>query len=484
MVAHLFPANPDPAKKRLVVLVHGFGSSKACWAPLMKLFGEDPQISAAFDVACFEYPTTWFNTRFLRRLPRLLEIARSLDAFLELQALKAYREVILVGHSQGGLVIQSYLVDKLSRGRVEDLYRIRQVMLIATPNLGSTLLSPARKLLSIFAPNVQERALRVFDTEITEMRAAITERVVGTNGRDAVAWPIPIQCFWGTIDKVVVEASARGPFDTDLAIPLNGDHFTILQPASRDHESYRAIAEALLDPCGHRGVFEIDLFEIKVAVAPVLGTRDFEFAHGGRTIKVHTDNIARVDRAMTFSGKNRCHDMFALRYTTMSDGHVNAAMSHPNEAPPSEMAASEARSSSAMFGFRPKRGETYRFNVEVYKGFDKGNRNAHFHLVPYGRKAYYKRIRVTLDLSAYHKAGIAITEQPKLYYFDRDHGHAELCGKRTLSDPRTGLGGQPAGTWMWEVESVREGIVDLVWDVADVESIAPPAATAATGVTP
>lgn len=475
--SHLFPVNPDPARKRLVVLVHGFGSSKVCWKQLLTLFRDDPKISEAFDFACFEYPTGWITWSFLRRIPGLLEIAQGLNSFLELSELAAYREIVLVGHSQGGLVIQNALVDKLRWEKVEDLYRVRQVILIATPNLGSALLSLTRKFLSVFVPNSQEHSLRVFDSQITELRAVITARIVGTHGQSA-AWPIPVQCFWGTVDGIVAEASARGPFDADLATSLNGDHFSILRPVSREHEGYKLIAEALLEPSGHREVFEIDLFEIKITVAPVVGNRDFQFMHGSRTVKVHTDNIAKVDRTMKFSTKNRCNDMFALRYTTMDDGYVKGTMSHANEAPPSETAESEARNSTVTFGFRPKHGETYRLLVEVYKGFDKGNRNAHFHLVPYGRKAYYKRIVVTVDLSAYLDAGLPITELPKLYYFDRDHGHAELCDKRLLNDPRQALAGKKSGVWQWEIQSVREGIVDLVWDVAEIDAILVPATAA------
>src|SRR5690606_9912318 len=90
MVAHLFPASPDPANRRLVVLVHGFGSSKRCWEPLLALWRADTEVCAGFDFACFEYPTAWANARFLRRIPQLLEIARSLSAFLALPELAVY----------------------------------------------------------------------------------------------------------------------------------------------------------------------------------------------------------------------------------------------------------------------------------------------------------------------------------------------------------------------------------------------------------
>ena len=474
-VSHKLPEHPDPAKKRLVVFVHGFGSSPICWDRLLKLLREDSRITEMFDLACFGYPTAWFNARFLRRIPRLLEIARSLAAFLESPELRTYRELILVGHSQGGLVIQSYLVDKLGESRLDDLYRLREVILIATPNLGSTLLSGVRKLFGIFFANPQERTLRVFDTEITEMRGKITERIVGPGGQQAVAWPIPVRCFWGMQDGIVLEASARGPFDTDLARPLKGDHFTILQPDDRQDERYKLFAESLLEPCGHRCVYEIELYDIRIDVAPVLGSQDFEFPHGDRTIKLRTDNIAHVNRTLKFSGNNRCTDLFPMRYGTRQDGYLKADMSHPNEALPQDKQAYEDHGNTVVFDFRPIRGETYKFNVTVYKGYDQGNRNAHFHVIPPDKKIYFKKIHVELDLTAYLAAGWVISQKPSCYHFPRNQDHKEFCAQRQLNDPLTPLETKAPGLWTWELEGIREGVVDLIWDVAKAP-VAPVAA--------
>lgn len=460
------PAATDQAQRRLVVFVHGFGSSAACWDPLLGLLKDDARLTRAFDVVCYEYPTAWFNKRFLRRLPRLLEIARGLDRFLESQSCATYHEVVLVGHSQGGLVIQSYLADKLSRGKAEDLYRLREVILIATPNLGSTLLSGVRKVLFGLFANPQERILRVFDTEITELRAIIAERIVGAHGDEAVAWPIPVQCFWGTQDGVVVEASARGPFDTDSALPLDGDHFSILQPKDHDDPRFTALAEALLEPCGHRCVLEADSYDISIAVRPADGTGVYDFPHGGRTIRVQTDNVGTVDRTLKISRRNRCTDLFMLRYATRNDGYLKPEMSHANEAMAQDTVAFEDRGNAVAFGFHPKKGESYRLVVEVYKGFDRGHRDAHFHLVPQGRRVYYKKVCVRLDLAAFMAAGWTVSKAPALYLHRADEGHSEMCQQRHLSEPAPYVRNGANGRWEWEFSNLRQGVIDVVWDVA------------------
>src|SRR6266511_2846923 len=124
--------------KALAVFVHGFGSSADCWKPLLKLLSEEPIVDARFDLQCYEYPTAWFSMNPLKRIPRLEEIARGHAEYLD--RCRDYPEITLVGHSQGGLVIQNYLADRVTKD-VNDLKRIRQAILIATPSLGSTMAS-------------------------------------------------------------------------------------------------------------------------------------------------------------------------------------------------------------------------------------------------------------------------------------------------------------------------------------------------------
>src|SRR5712692_5762057 len=151
MPFQMHSTSSDPANKNLVVFVHGFGSSAECWKKVLELFDADNEISGAFDLATFSYPTAWFNKNPLGRIPRIMEIARKLGS--DIEQITSYREITLVGHSQGGLVIQSYLADKLNQGKGEELYPIRQVILVATPNLGSTLFSAFRRFVSLFSFN-------------------------------------------------------------------------------------------------------------------------------------------------------------------------------------------------------------------------------------------------------------------------------------------------------------------------------------------
>lgn len=444
------------SEKQLAVFVHGFGSSAECWNPLLKLLKDDPKIAEAFDLACFEYPTQWFSFNPLRRIPLLEEIAQSLAHFLADNS-AGYSEITLIGHSQGGLVIQCFLVDMLGDGNGENLENIRQVILVATPNEGTSLISGVRKLISHFSLNPQERSLRVLNPQIKKIRTIMSEKIVNAAESGANTWQIPIQAFGGLEDAIVVPASAQGPFYNYRGIP--GDHFGVIRPADHTDPRYRILADALLTPQGHKRVYELDLYQVDIKVEPLPANHQQETP---RKRIVRSDNLAHVDRRVIFSRKNRCTDPFLLRYRTRNDGFITAVMSHKNEAPSQDKSAYEDYHVTVKFMFTPKPGEQYKLDLEVYKGFDEGHRDVHFHL---GRKAYYKKYRLTLDLTDYITSGYRVTKAPKLYFHGQDTGDHELCGRRKKGDPLPCVE-TPRGVWNWELSKIREGVIDAAWDVA------------------
>jgi len=454
------PVQPSSAR-RLVVLVHGFGSSERCWSRLRELLAKDPRIAAAVDVETFSYPTSAFELRFLRRIPRLPEIANSLAHFLDAGRRASYTDVTLVGHSQGGLVIHTYLAGKLRSGKAEELSRIREVILMATPHQGSTVVSALRKLVYTFAANPQELALRVHDPDVAEVLGEVTQRIEAVQPGDPRGWPIAIRCFNGQQDRVVLEASARGSFAHWSSV--KGDHSTILRPDDRDDPRYDLLADALLEPDGHAAVWEIDSFEQDVVVEPLEGAaREITARYGRHERLVQSDNVARITRSVRFSRKNRCHRPFRLRYATRNQGFVDPVMSHPNEAKPQDLHAGEEHGTEAVFVFTPKAGETYTLQVTVCKGFDSGHRDVHFHL---GRwLARYRRVRLSLDLSACPD-GSSRNVTPRFRYFEQEAGHDELCRQRILAAHPVGpSSSDPTGLWTCKLADLRGGVFDVAWD--------------------
>jgi pimeloyl-ACP methyl ester carboxylesterase len=448
--------------KGIILFIHGFGSSHRCWQRILELLRSDDRIAPRYDLATWDYPTKWFEMNVLGRIPRLQELGRALGDELDSPRYRG-RPVTLVGHSQGGLVIQSYFVELLQAGRGSRLRDIAQAILFATPSEGSTTAMSLRRILSAVFRNPQEITLRVLDPDVADMRAVIRERVVAATRDTDLSWRVPIHAFSGMQDDIVPEASARGPFDSVKRV--KGTHFSILQPEDLTDPRYGEFAELLLDPGGHPHRFEVERYETTIRVEP----RDHQTI---RTVSeknprdVEFDNVASIRRRVRFADGNRCTNPFTIRYSTRSGGYVVGHASHANEAPPAEKGRADDTGTFYQFDFTPRPGAgDYVLAVDVYKGFDEGERELHFHL---GDHSHYRHMVYVLDLSRYVAGGHVVTRPPELYLHPEDHEHGELCRTRGARDPLAPASSTPDGIYTWELHDIRRAIVDIVWDVAEL----------------
>jgi pimeloyl-ACP methyl ester carboxylesterase len=447
-------------KPSLAIFVHGFRSSVECWNQLRKLLEADPRVVSSFDLAFIRYDTAALAVSRLWSVPSIGKVAGDLAAFVARKEFACYREITLVGHSLGGLVIQRYIADTLKGDQGDDLKRIRQVILFATPNRGSLKLNALRRAVGLIFPNAQEESLRVLSRDISDLESLMARNVVDAVAGVAGACPIPFQCFYGEDDDIVVEPSARGCFDCAEQLP--GDHSAIIRPdAGSDH--YNRIVAALLEPAAHRNVFEIDEWGFSLKVEPHPKDVPVVAVYGRRRREFFTDNFAHLRRSVRFARKNLCADKFDLSYSTRNSGYLKPQPSHANEEEATKQERYEDAGCNYFYKFTPKAGELFTLDVDIYKGFDAGDRDVHFHL---GNRSRYKRLRARLDLTAYLAAGFAVTKGPKLYLHERDTGaHSELCASRALEEPLACSRVDPRGVWEWEFKDARGGVVDLKWDI-------------------
>jgi pimeloyl-ACP methyl ester carboxylesterase len=454
---------PGTGQKEIVLFVHGIRSSADAWKPLIELLKKDDAVTARFEFDCFAYNTKAVELRPDQVIARIDVAAVGLREFID--SPKFYdREITLVGHSQGGLVIQAFLYNMLTNGRGEKLSAIRQVIMMATPSHGSTFLSPVRKLLGKLFPNPQEEALRVFDPNTADRLNFVMEHVVRAKKASINEWPIPFYVFLASDDKIVAESSARGGFPDENVKAVKGNHFTIITPDDHKDERYSEFVEALFNPAGHACVHEIDLYETKVSVRPAIDCQDFPCKHGAKERMVHTDNIGCIDRAVTFSRQNRCRELFLIQYRTRHEGFLEASTDPPvNEASESEMGEYDDYGVATVFKFTPKPGQRFRSKIDVYGGFGKGQRDVHFHI---GRNTYSKKRIYSLDLSGYLAAGYQVLQRPKLHFHANDPGDHGLCKARKLGDEVEPTHVDDAGIWTWEFFRVRQGVVDMGWNLS------------------
>jgi predicted alpha/beta hydrolase family esterase len=112
------PAPQGHTQRPAVLMVHGFVCNRGLWAPLAR----------------------WLNQRgYWTSAVSLEPVWGSIDAYLPMmhqavdQALHEHDQVILIGHSMGGLVIRNFLRDCSDQQRA----RIAQVITLGTPHRGT-----------------------------------------------------------------------------------------------------------------------------------------------------------------------------------------------------------------------------------------------------------------------------------------------------------------------------------------------------------
>jgi len=449
--------NGTPGRKPIVLFIHGFGSSSRCWQTLLGLLGQDERITSRYELATWDYPTKWVEVNILGRIPRLQELGRALASELDSPRYRG-RELTLVGHSQGGLVIQSYIAEALGSGRAHLLHDIRQAIFLATPSEGSTTGISLRRLVSLLFNNPQEVTLRVLNPDVSDIRSVIRERVVAAVKDSEYELRIPIHAFCGLQDDIVVEASARGVFDSVRSVA--GTHFSILKPENVGDPRYSEFVELLFEPGGHSHRFEISEYETELRVEPRV-PQEIRTRSETNPRTVTFDNYASLKRTVAFAASNRCRHNFVIQYGTRGNGYVVGHASHPNCASPADIGRADDTGTFFRFEFVPEYGEQYCLNLDVYNGYSTGSRDVHFHL---GDHSYYRKIRYLLDLSPYLDAGWSVRQPPALYLTPKDSGHGEICAQRAARTPLVPKSERP-GVYRWELENVRQGVVDIVWDV-------------------
>jgi pimeloyl-ACP methyl ester carboxylesterase len=228
-------------KQAVVVFVHGLFSSGQIWSTFRGLMVSDSDL-ADLELLDFEYPSPKFSLNPLRRIPDFDVLADSLRTYLETEAAD-YSDVILVSHSQGGLIVQRYLARTVMGGRGNDLRRIRRVVMFACPNSGSELFLAARRRIPFWS-HPQERELRPIHESVSATQQVVINRIVHAQRTSSDQCGVPVHVYAGEQDNVVTPTSAKGVFPDTGVLP--GDHSTIIQPDSTRHRSYLALKGILL----------------------------------------------------------------------------------------------------------------------------------------------------------------------------------------------------------------------------------------------
>ncbi len=240
------------ASRRLVIFVHGLCGSRygarATWGSFPSLLFDDlPDV----DIGLYRYDTAVRRLGFGRSIS-LEDEARVFAAILR-DELDAYGQIVLIGHSMGGLLCKAAICALLETRQDHALDRIAGLILMATPQLGS-LRMPG--WLEAFSQDA--RALRPHGDFIDrvnttfEDQIALDERIVTYRRQTIPTWSVE-----GANDFWVDRLSAGIGLASSRRKVVKGSHTSIVKPASRDDSAYAWVKERI-GICMAR--FEYDVF--------------------------------------------------------------------------------------------------------------------------------------------------------------------------------------------------------------------------------
>lgn len=230
-----------PGDRVGVIFVHGFVSSPKAWAKFIALIENDPDLEFVKPLL-FRYSTPRIQIHPLRTIPTYEAVADMLAGYVELEA-RDFRRLVIVTHSQGGLIVQRYLHQTLSEAQGLKLRRISRIVMFACPNAGSELALTLRRK-GLFAWSPQEWQLRPMNEAVTAAHRTVINRVIHATEPGPSSCPIPITVYAGESDGVVSLVSSQSVFPDKRVLP--GDHLSIIRPREMQDSSYLRLKDKLV----------------------------------------------------------------------------------------------------------------------------------------------------------------------------------------------------------------------------------------------
>ncbi len=216
-----------------VVFLHGWSSSASAFGSLPKKIKESTGVSAV----CLSYPTGR-----LGGYPGLISIAQYLDNEIAIQT-SGSRDLAFIAHSMGGLLARRLIVGSVDGTALAEK-RVRQLTLIASPSVGSTLATVAN-IATLFSQR-QLDDLSKSSSFLQDLGPRLTSwmrRNVPSNTR--------VRAIYGERDAVVPRTEAM-LFDERPVPVLSGDHSTVVNPS--DEEDQRRLLETIKNFLGEANI--------------------------------------------------------------------------------------------------------------------------------------------------------------------------------------------------------------------------------------
>ncbi len=249
LVVHRRPAS---SASRIAVFVHGLGGSRY---GANSTFGEFPRFLFEdvpdLDVGLYQYETAWRRLKFGAQVP--LDREAEIFAGIVRDELVGYRDIVLVGHSLGGVLCKAVITRLIHDRRMDLLDRIAGLFLLASPQLGSLRVP---HFLSLFSPDAD--ALKPHGSLLKDIERTFEDYLFLDSWAVSYDKPvIPTFAVMGASDFWVDELSAGVGLPSRQIKMIAGAHTEIVKPTSKDSRAYPWVLDRVKE-CLAR--FEHDVF--------------------------------------------------------------------------------------------------------------------------------------------------------------------------------------------------------------------------------
>jgi pimeloyl-ACP methyl ester carboxylesterase len=228
-----------------VVFVHGIlGHFLTSWGEFPRLLTEDEELPH-LDILMYGYRTGWLARHHELRLEGA-HLAGTLQVLV-----RPENDIVLVGHSMGGLIILKGLVDRMGLGEAQlhPCRAITWITLFASPLNGVWLAGLAKtwaalplRILRSLHKHLRDMAHGPFIDDLMEqVRARIYEPLAD----DHQNRKIPIRIVAATRDAAVDEKNrdfALAPYKVPAPLQLDETHTSVKLPASREEPKYKVLS--------------------------------------------------------------------------------------------------------------------------------------------------------------------------------------------------------------------------------------------------
>lgn len=224
---------------QLIIFVHGLGGSrygdKSTWEKFPQFIFEE---TMQLDVGLYEYQTLFRRLRFWKSVS--LKDEAKIFAHIIRDELPNYKAVILVGHSMGGLLCKA-VISYLINSEKDVLSRIGGLILIATPQLGST---RVLTFLSWFSSDFW--ALRTHGELVAEVNDMFENHLYLDERINAVDKTIiPTWAVLGASDFWVDQLSAGIGLVSSRKKLVHGSHTEVVKPKSIESDVYSWVRDRI-----------------------------------------------------------------------------------------------------------------------------------------------------------------------------------------------------------------------------------------------